>query len=90
MLTEAGQTVAGPLMEQGDGPVTVKTTRLLSVQPARSVTVKSNVAVAGAPLTYTVAGRLVQLVQELGPTMVVPGGPESMLHAIELMALLPG
>src|SRR5437867_2453811 len=77
-------------MEQAGGPFTVKTTSSCLEQPAVSVTVNRNVAIAGPPLTCTVAGRVVQLVQEDGASRVAPAVEETMLHAIEAMGLVPG
>src|SRR5712671_3262279 len=77
-------------MEQTGEPLTLKTTSSCSTQPAVSVTVKRNVAVAGPPLTCTVTGRVVQLVQEDGASRAAPVVEETRLHAMEAMALLPG
>ena len=89
-MIEEGQTVAEPLMEQAGAPATAKTTSSCSVQPAKSVTVKRKIAVAAAPLTCTVAGKVVQLVQEDGASREAPAVEETTLHAMDAMGLVPG
>src|SRR6185436_19066835 len=90
-VTEApGVTASGPIMSQVGRGLTVKTTSSCFVQPAESVTVRRKVAVAGAPLTCTVAGNVVQIRQEVGASMVAPAVEETTLHAIEAMGLILG
>ena len=84
-MIEEGQTVAEPLMEQAGAPATAKTTSSCSVQPAKSVTVKRKIAVAAAPLTCAVAGKVVQLVQEDGASREAPAVDETTLHAMDAM-----
>src|SRR5213592_1739512 len=85
---DPGNTASGPVMLQVGGGLTVKTTSSCFVQPAESVTVRRKVAVAGAPLTCTVAGNVIQLVQEVGASMVAPAVEETTLQAIEAMLLI--
>ena len=90
-----GQTSLAPEIEQVGGGLTVKTTsslvKLFAHAPA-SVTVRRNVAVAGAgPLTCTVAGKVMQPVpQEVGASMVAPWVEETTVHVKDWIVLLPG
>jgi len=70
--------------------LTVKTTSSVFVQPALSVTVKRKVAVAGALVTCTVAGKVVQFVQDAGETKAAPFVAETILQDMLEMELMFG
>ena len=90
MPVEPANTAESPVMLQVGNGLTVKTTSLVFMHPLASVTVRRSVAVADAPLTCTVVFKFVQLVQEVGESMVAPAVEETRVHPIELMAVLPG
>src|SRR2546422_8457429 len=81
----------GPVIVQSGSGLTVRITSSVLVQPEVSTTVRRNVAVPD-PVTFTVAGRLVQpLPQEVPDVMfavAVPSG--TTFQVMDWMGLRPG